>query len=133
MKKIFVFLSAAALIASCGNNANKSAGADTTSTGGTATKPAAAGMTAEQEKGLDLISKSDCLTCHKIADASTGPAYMEVAKRYAGQASIEDTLAQKIIKGGSGHWGSVPMTAHPQISEADAKTMVKYVLSVNNQ
>ena len=90
-------------------------------------------MTAEQEKGLDLITKNDCLTCHKVADASTGPAYTEVAKRYAGKTEMVDSLAQKIIKGGSGHWGAIAMTPHPQVSEADAKAMVAYILSINQQ
>ena len=84
----------------------------------------------EVEKGLDLIAKSDCLTCHKVAEKFTGPAYVEVAKRYAGQPGIEDTLAQKIIKGGSGNWGTVMMIPHPTISPEDAKAMVKYILSI---
>ena len=132
MKKIFVSFFSAALLASCGNN-NTKATTDESKPPTEAAKPTAMAMTAEQEKGLDLITKSDCLTCHKVAEASTGPAYTEVAKKYAGKAGIEDTLALKIIKGGSGNWGTVPMTGHPQISEADAKAMASYVLSVNNQ
>ena len=133
MKKVIFLFAAAAFVLSCGSNDPKPASSETTPTTGEASKSSATGMTAEQEKGLDLISKSDCLTCHKVAEASTGPAYTDVAKKYAGQAGIEDILASKIIKGGSGNWGTVPMTPHPQVSEADAKTMVKYVLSVNNQ
>lgn len=79
--------------------------------------------------GLALIGKSDCLTCHKISEASTGPAYADVAAKYSDAADTTITrLANTIIKGGSGHWGSVPMTPHPAISEANAIQMVKYVL-----
>ena len=77
-----------------------------------------------------LVAKSDCLTCHQILDNSTGPAYQAIAERYKDQPGAVDTLAHKIIKGGSGNWGTVPMTAHPTISEEDAKAMAKYVLSL---
>ncbi|GAA4734521.1 c-type cytochrome [Flavisolibacter ginsenosidimutans] len=133
MKKICITFFAAALLISCGNKDNKGSAAEENKSAAESSKSAATGMTAEQEKGLDLITKSDCLTCHKVADKSTGPAYTEVAKRYAGKPEMVDTLAQKIIKGGSGNWGTVPMIPHPQISEADAKTMVAYILSINQQ
>jgi cytochrome c len=133
MKKICIAFFAAALLLSCGNKDNKGGTAEASKNTSEASKPAAGGMTAEQEKGLDLVTKNDCLTCHKVADPSTGPAYTEVAKRYAGKTEMVDSLAQKIIKGGSGHWGAVPMTPHPQVSEADAKAMVSYILSINQQ
>ncbi len=133
MTKIFVSFFAAALLLSCGNNANKTATTDAPSTPAGPTKPAATAMTADQEKGLDLITKSDCLGCHKVGEKLVGPAYLDVAKRYAGKPGIEDSLAGKIIRGGSGNWGSVPMQGHPQLSEADAKAMVAYILSTPNQ
>lgn len=83
----------------------------------------------DYQKGLALIGQSDCLTCHKISEASTGPAYAAVAEKYAGAADTTITrLAGKIISGGSGTWGAVPMSPHPSLSEADAVAMVKYVL-----
>ena len=130
MRNAFLSMMMAVALISCGGKDNK---ATTTETTTTTAKPAATAMTPEQDKGLDLIAKSDCLGCHKVADVGTGPAYVEVAKRYAGKPEMVDTLVQKIIKGGYGHWGTVPMTPHPQISEADAKAMVTYVLSVNAQ
>ena len=133
MRKIFVSFFAAALLWSCGNSASKTATTDAPSTPAETAKPAAGGMTAEQEKGLDLIAKSDCLGCHKVADKLVGPAYLDVAKRYAGKPGAEDSLVGKIIKGGAGNWGSVPMQGHPQLSEADAKAMVAYILSTPNQ
>lgn len=80
-------------------------------------------------KGLELVGQSDCLTCHKVNEESTGPAYAKVAEKYAGAADTTITrLANKIIAGGAGTWGTVPMTPHPTVSEADAIQMVKYVL-----
>jgi cytochrome c len=78
--------------------------------------------------GRDLVTKSDCLTCHKIDDVSTGPAYRKVANKYPNNDATLDTLANKIIKGGAGNWGTVPMAAHPTISHEDAKAMAKYIL-----
>lgn len=122
MKKAFVILLITAAV-SCGSNETKPA-ANETKTADVTTNP-------DYKKGLDLISKNDCLGCHTVMDASVGPAYTVIAKKYKGQPGIEDTLAQKIIKGGSGNWGAVPMLAHPQISEEDAKAMAKYILTLN--
>ncbi len=128
MKKTILLFSMIAVIASCGSNETKTAEGSTATT---ENKPADLSSNPDYQKGLALIGKSDCLTCHKVADNSTGPAYTAIAKKYAGQPGIEDSLAQKIIKGGSGVWGSVPMTGHPNISEEDAKAMARYVLTLN--
>lgn len=84
-------------------------------------------------KGLELVAKSDCLTCHKVNEKSTGPAYKDVAAKYdhAADTTISN-LAGKIIKGGAGVWGAIPMTPHPQVSQADAEQMVKYILLLKN-
>jgi cytochrome c len=88
----------------------------------------------DYKKGLELVAKSDCLTCHKVSEASTGPAYKDVAARYANAADTTiERIANHIIKGGSGQWGAIPMTPHPAVSVDDAKAMVKYVLLLNNQ
>jgi cytochrome c len=87
----------------------------------------------DYQKGLALIGKSDCLTCHKVSEASTGPAYKDVAAKYPNAADTTiERMANHIIKGGSGIWGAIPMTPHPTLSEEDAKQMVKYVLLLNN-
>jgi cytochrome c len=85
---------------------------------------------AEKEKAMELIAQSDCLTCHKIDEKHIGPAYRDVANKYNKDDTTRNMLAQKIIKGGKGVWGEVMMSPHPQISEADAKTMVGYILSL---
>lgn len=81
------------------------------------------------KKGLGLIAKSDCLTCHKIEDKLVGPTYTSVAEKYAGAPNdVITALAQKIIKGGVGNWGNVPMLPHPALSQDEAETMVRYIL-----
>jgi cytochrome c len=69
------------------------------------------------------------MACHAVANKLVGPAYKEVAKKYAGDKSAVDKLATKIVKGGSGVWGAVPMPANPQVSEAEAKKLAAWVLS----
>ena len=88
----------------------------------------------DYQKGLSLASGSDCFTCHKIDEPLTGPTYRDVANKYAGMSdTIVTHLAKKIIEGGHGVWGEVPMTPHPAISEDDAKAMVKYILLLKNK
>lgn len=82
----------------------------------------------DYEKGLELIAKSDCLTCHKVEEKNIGPAYRDVANKYENTPGNVTMLAEKIVKGGKGVWSEVPMTAHPQLSQADAEQMVKYIL-----
>ena len=83
----------------------------------------------DYKKGLALVAANDCLTCHTVSQTATGPAYADIAAKYAGaEDSVITRLVQTIIKGGSGNWGQVPMTPHPNLSEEDAKAMVKYVL-----
>ena len=76
-----------------------------------------------------LASAKNCMACHAMDRKLVGPAYREVAKKYAGDASAADRLAGKIMKGGAGAWGAVPMPANPQVSEADAKKLAAWVLS----
>ena len=78
----------------------------------------------------DLAQKKNCMACHATDKKLIGPGYKEVAAKYAGQKDAADKLAQKIVKGGSGAWGQVPMPANPQVSEAEAKQLAAWVLSV---
>ncbi|MDB5841406.1 MAG: cytochrome [Herminiimonas sp.] len=77
----------------------------------------------------DLAKAKNCMACHAVANKVVGPSFKDVAGKYAGQKDAEDKLTQKVIKGGSGVWGAVPMPANPQVSEAEARTLVKWVLS----
>jgi cytochrome c len=80
--------------------------------------------------GAKLIAGSDCLSCHKDNEKVVGPAYTAVAEKYPDTEANISMLTGKIIKGGSGNWGAVPMTPHPGLSEADAREMTKYILSL---
>jgi len=77
-----------------------------------------------------LAREKNCLACHAVDNKLVGPGYKEVAAKYKGDKSAEDKLAQKIMKGGSGVWGQIPMPANPQVSAAEAKTLAKWVLSL---
>jgi len=76
-----------------------------------------------------LAKYKNCLACHAVANKVVGPAYKDVAAKYAGQKDAQAKLVAKVMKGGSGVWGAVPMPANTQVSEAEAQTLVKWVLS----
>jgi cytochrome c len=84
-------------------------------------------------KGGNLISKSDCKSCHMIDKKSVGPSYQDVAAKYKNNIVDQERIAKKIITGGSGVWGDHAMSAHPQLSEQDAASMVSYIMSLTDQ
>jgi cytochrome c len=77
----------------------------------------------------DLAKSKNCLACHSVNAKLVGPAFKDVAARYKGQHDAEDKLVQKLMQGGAGSWGQVPMPANPQVSEAEARGLVKWVLA----
>jgi len=120
MKKLFFFFLSLFLLAACGGGGSKD---NKASSGNDITK------NPDYQKGLELVAKDNCFTCHKIDEPHTGPSYRDVANKYAGRPdTIITYLAHKIIKGGTGNWGAIFMTNHPNLSEADAEAMVKYIL-----
>ncbi|WP_420459431.1 PQQ-dependent sugar dehydrogenase [Neolewinella sp.] len=82
--------------------------------------------------GETLIEASDCYTCHKERSENVGPSFVQVAEHYDDETATVATLAKKVIRGGNGVWGERLMSAHPTLSEEDARTMVGYILSLNN-
>ena len=76
-----------------------------------------------------LATAKNCMACHAADKKVVGPAYKDVAKKYAGDAKAPDMLASKIIKGGSGVWGPVPMPANAQVNDAEAKKLVAWLMS----
>ena len=99
--------------------------------GGGSDAPAAEEKPAVAKKnGKALIEASDCRTCHKDDAKLIGPAYADVAKKYENSSSNVKMLAEKIINGGQGNWGEIPMSAHPNVSVEDASAMVEYILSL---
>lgn len=79
---------------------------------------------------LALATAKSCMACHAMDKKVVGPSYKEVAAKYAGQKDAVDKLAVKIMKGGGGVWGPVPMPANAQVNEADAKKLAAWVLTV---
>ena len=77
-----------------------------------------------------LATAKNCMSCHAIDRKLVGPAYRDVATKYAGQKDAVDRLAAKIMKGGSGVWGPVPMPANSQVNEAEAKKLAAWVLTL---
>ena len=78
----------------------------------------------------DLAQKKNCMACHAVDKKVLGPAYKEVAAKYAGQKDAVDKLAGKIVKGGTGAWGNIPMPANPQVTDAEAKQLVQWILTL---
>lgn len=147
MKKMIVILCASVAIAACTSNSNSGNTEDTVTAGDHAAaarqsevdtsinntgtnRSSGAEPAGAYEKGAQLISSSDCLTCHKVDQKIVGPSYKEVAQKYEANEANVSYLAGKIIKGGSGVWGEIPMTPHPTLSEDDAKEMANYILSL---
>jgi cytochrome c len=90
---------------------------------------AASGVVAPVLADQALAQKKNCMACHAVDKKVVGPAYKDVAKKYDGQ-NVAAKLATKVMKGGAGTWGAVPMPANPQVSQAEADTLVKWVLSL---
>ena len=122
MKKTILLICIAAFCFSCGNGGSE----NSSGTKAKAEDP-------DIEKGLALVGKLDCFGCHKINEASIGPAYNKVGEKYENNDANISFLAEKIQKGGAGNWGTVPMAAHGTVSTDDAKLMAKYVLSLKNE
>lgn len=80
--------------------------------------------------GEKLINSSDCLSCHALDSQVAGPSWRAIAKRYAGQPGSAARLAAKVQKGGSGTWGDVAMTPHPDLSDPQSRQMVEWILSL---
>lgn len=129
MKKYLVTIAFIAGLVACGGNATDKKEEPATVSASTAAAPENdLSSNPDYVKGLELIAKSDCLTCHKLNEKNIGPSYKDVAAKYENTDENITLLAGKIIKGGQGVWGQIPMTPHPALSEDDAKQMVKYIL-----
>ncbi len=127
MKKYLLVFSLSIFCFACGENAAEK---------DKAAEPAKAASPMDNpdyDKGLALVAKSDCFTCHKLREASTGPAYGDIAKKYENNEANVNMLADKVIKGGQGVWGQIPMAAHPALTKEDAIQMVKYIFLLKEE
>jgi cytochrome c len=94
-----------------------------------ATAAVAASITTPVFANQALATSKNCMACHAIDKKLVGPAYKDVAVKYSADKSAVDKLAAKILKGGSGVWGAIPMPANPQVNEAEAKALATWVMS----
>ena len=85
------------------------------------------------KQGQALVDQSDCKTCHHQTNKIIGPTHADVAKKYEFTQANVTYLADKIKNGGSGVWGEIPMTPHPDLTQADAEKMAMYVLSLDSE
>ncbi|WP_415326543.1 c-type cytochrome [Chryseobacterium sp. MMS23-Vi53] len=121
MKKLFLAGCVSLFALSCSKKENTPVDASSSETTVVSDK-ANANLSGDQ-----IIETLDCSGCHSVNERMIGPSYQEIAEKYSDK-DIE-LLASKIIEGGSGVWGGVPMSAHPQVSKEDAKKMVEYILN----
>jgi len=77
----------------------------------------------------ELAKKHNCLACHTVDKKLVGPAYKEVAKKYAADKGAEAKLFEKVKNGGAGVWGPVPMPPNTTVPDADIHALVKWILS----
>ena len=78
----------------------------------------------------EMLKKYNCTACHANDKKLVGPSYKDVAAKYKADGGAAEKLAKKIKAGGSGVWGPIPMPPHPQVSDADALALAKYVMAV---
>ncbi len=125
MKKALVIFSSVIFLISCGDGDSKEK--ETTTAASTKTTE----VNENAAKGLELVTKSDCFTCHKLTESSIGPAYSMIADKYKKlDQPAMDSMVKQIINGGAGRWGTVPMTPHPDMPKEDAEMMVHYIMSI---
>ena len=91
---------------------------------------AAALLAVPAQASMELAQKKSCMACHATDKKLVGPAYKDVAAKYKGDKTAEAKLAEKVVKGGVGTWGQVPMPPNPQVSADEAKQLATWVLTI---
>ena len=99
----------------------------------TATKPAGPKPAPAKLDGAKLIAGSDCFACHDMKDKKIGPAYLDIAKKYTITPQNVDNLGNKILKGGKGVWGEIPMAPHPNLKKEEVNAMAKYIIGLDKK
>jgi len=83
----------------------------------------------DMKAASDLFAKNDCITCHAIDKKMVGPTFKDVAAKYRGDKTAENRLVEKVIRGGSGVWGTAAELPHPKLKEEDIRTLVQWILA----
>jgi len=89
-------------------------------------------MQVEQKDVEKLLNDADCHSCHSIDHKVVGPSYLDISKKYAGQATAVDQLTRSIRQGGSGNWGDLRMPAHPDLNDAQLAETVRWILALKD-
>ena len=91
----------------------------------------AAGLVAASpaQANMELAKKNNCMACHAVDKKMVGPAYLDVAKKYASDKDAAKALATKIKAGSKGVWGQIPMPPNPNLKDADAEALAKWILA----
>jgi cytochrome c len=133
-KTIFILGCYVLAMAACASPEERAAAIKQAETSATASKVAADGTieasATDLEEGAKLLAASDCMGCHNKDQKIVGPAYVDVAAKYALNEENVNHLVDKVIKGGSGAWGEIPMSPHESLNIDDAKKMIVYILSL---
>ncbi|MEQ8361734.1 MAG: c-type cytochrome [Cyclobacteriaceae bacterium] len=131
MRKIMMLIAVAAFVFACSSK-NES---QNTEDYGEAEVPTEVTVVDENliGQGAALVKQSDCNTCHHVTSQIVGPSHTDVAKKYEFTNENIKIVAERIIKGSTGVWGPVMMTPHPNLSQADAEKMARYVLSLDGE
>lgn len=143
MKKAFLVLALVGVatwsLTSCGGSKKEAAkeeieeGYDDKEVASEAAEPKAESADDLIKQGQALVDASDCKTCHHPTNKIVGPSHTDVAKKYEFTKANVGLLADKIRNGGSGNWGEIPMSPHPDLSKGDAEKMAMYVLSLDGE
>jgi cytochrome c len=128
--KTITYYSLALILVACGSKTENKNTEEYVANESVSEAPATMDVIAQGEA---LVKSSDCKTCHHAVNKIIGPAHTEVAKKYEFNKASVELLAEKIIKGGVGVWGEIPMSAHTDITQADAEKMARYVLSLDGE
>ncbi len=137
MKKVFVFIALASIasftMTSCGSKKEETKTEATEDDSEDLAEPKKESADDMIAQGQALVDGSDCKTCHHPTNKIIGPSHMDVAKKYDFTQANVTLLAGKIISGGSGVWGEIPMSPHGDITKSDAEKMAMYVLSLDGE
>ncbi|MEO7989778.1 MAG: c-type cytochrome [Chryseolinea sp.] len=137
MKKVFVFIALVSIasftMTSCGSKKEEAKTEATENASEDLAEPKKESADEMIAQGQALVDGSDCKTCHHPVNKIIGPSHTDVAKKYDFTQANVTLLAGKIISGGSGVWGEIPMSPHGDITKADAEKMAMYVLSLDGE
>jgi cytochrome c len=139
MKKVFVIIALASVatfsMTSCGGSKKEETKTEASEEDDSddLAEPKKESPDAMIAQGQTLVDGSDCKTCHHPTNKIIGPSHTDVAKKYEFTQANVTLLASKIISGGSGVWGEIPMSPHGDLTKADAEKMAMYVLSLDGE